>query len=347
MRSREVSLGRAGRGGARAGETPMDNDASGGRACKGSQWREANRRFQLQTAPQPGVMPTPLAAPHGQYAMVWPFPTPPRALSRQCLIRGLRGLEQRRSDPKHLCLWIWPLQESGRPWRWALTARLRSLQEKGKIMTRITPFPTDQESQRTISASAQQLLEEYLIKNIERCAWLVASGPPVSLQCSGVWLLLPVGVARALVDALVTPRPKHAGVLIVPLQETPAAVDLDNKSIVFEFFRERTTHGSCPAGSKCLQLKSTSVRVRTVTRVLVCGRGSGTLPQPLDVARPMCPVCPLQLTNPCFTRRSPRGIVLHEQHTCACYTHHHSTGSACCATKLHTDPIPVILHTAF
>jgi carbamoyltransferase len=43
-----------------------------------------------------------------------------------------------------------------------------SAAEKGKIMTRITPFPTDQESQRTISASAQQLLEEYLIKNIER-----------------------------------------------------------------------------------------------------------------------------------------------------------------------------------
>ena len=44
----------------------------------------------------------------------------------------------------------------------------KSTEEANGIMNTITPFPKDQESQRKIAASAQSLLEEYLIKNIAR-----------------------------------------------------------------------------------------------------------------------------------------------------------------------------------
>ena len=58
--SREVNIGQAGTGRAQGGERPMGvgyGDRVQGKCTV--EWREANRRRQLQTATQPGVMPNP------------------------------------------------------------------------------------------------------------------------------------------------------------------------------------------------------------------------------------------------------------------------------------------------
>ena len=53
-------LGQGGRGRSKGGEKPMGTTAYGGKGSKGSEWRSASRRRQLQTrSSHHGVMPTP------------------------------------------------------------------------------------------------------------------------------------------------------------------------------------------------------------------------------------------------------------------------------------------------
>ena len=49
-----------------------------------------------------------------------------------------------------------------------------------------------------------------------------------------------------------TTEQEHACVLEVLLPEIPTTIELENKNIIFEIFRERASHWSCAFSSKCL-----------------------------------------------------------------------------------------------